>query len=216
MNNSISCHKSASLISAYPTMRFTTVTAVDVQPTAFKKQVRKFAEITAEGLQKENPSRESCLREFERFFRARKQPFPLSKQIGSAASHGFPPTPIPVLALLALEAATGILMGVQDLNAIEASITLDALETEESFTGMRGNQITCSPHEVVVRDERSIIASLFQGPDRRTAVEPGCRNILFYVFDTDTSLGSAHDRAVEKIIGLFPACVANADVLPAA
>jgi hypothetical protein len=193
-------------------MRFTAVAAINVNTGAFKKEVRAFTERTVKSLSAEDESRHVNLAEFERFFKVNGQEFPLTKQIANAASRGFPPVPPPVLALLALEAATGILMGVQNLDAIDSFVTLDCLESAESFIGMRGEHVTCAMGQIVVRDKQSIVASLFRGPDKRTAVQPDGRNLLFYVFDTDTGLGESHDRAVEEITRLFPANVGEASV----
>jgi hypothetical protein len=215
MDHSIQCARSATLVARYPAMRFTAVTATDVNPGAFKKRVRGFAEMTVTSLSAKDESRQMNLAEFERFFKVNEHEFPLAKQIAGAASHGFPPVPSPVLALLALEAATGILMGVQNLDAIDSFITLDCLESTESFVGMRGERVTCDTGQIVVRDKQSIVASLFRGPDKRTAVQPNGRNLLFYVFDTDTGLGEGHDRAVEEITRLFPPEVGLATVLTA-
>jgi hypothetical protein len=212
VSDSIECTRSVALVALYPAMRFTAVTATDVNPGAFKKQVRAFAERTVKSLSAKDESRQLNLIEFERFFKASQQEFPLTKQIASAASRGFPPVPNPVLALLALEAATGILMGVQNLDAIDSFITLDCLESTESFIGMRGESITSAAGHIVVRDKQGIIASLFQGPDKRTAVQPNGRNLLFYVFDTDTGLGESHDRAVAEITRLFPSDVGEVSV----
>jgi hypothetical protein len=215
INHSIECTRSATLVALYPAMRFTAVTAMDVNPGAFKKQVSAFAERTVKSLSAKDESRQTNLAEFERFFKVNEQEFPLTKQIASAASRGLPPVPSPVLALLALEAATGILMGVQNLDAIDSFITLDCLESTESFIGMRGELITSTTGQIVVRDRQSIIASLFRGPDKRTAVQPNGRNLLFYVFDTDTGLGESHDRAVEEITRLFSPNVGEASILTA-
>lgn len=212
INHSIECTRGAALVALYPAMRFTAVTVTGVNPSAFKKQVRAFAERTAESLSAEDESRQANLIEFERFFNANEQEFPLTGQIASAASRGFPPVPTPVLALLALEAATGILMGVQNLDAIDSFVALDRLESTESFIGIRGERVTSAVGHIVVRDKQSIVASLFHGPDKRTAVQPNGRNLLFYVFDTDTGLGESHSRAVEEITRLFSPGVGEASV----
>lgn len=215
IDHSIECTRSATLVALYPAMRFTAVTAAVVDPGAFKKQVSAFAEWTVKSLSTRDESRQTNLAEFERFFKVNEQKFPLTKQIASAASRGFPPVPNPVLALLALEAATGILMGVQNLDAIDCFISLDCLESTETFIGMRGEPVTSTAGQIVVRDKQSIIASLFHGPDKRTAVQPDGRNLLFYVFDTDAGLGESHDHAVAEITRLFPSNVGKASVLTA-
>lgn len=193
-------------------MHFTAVIVTDVNPGAFENQIRAFAEKTVKSLSAKDASRQMNLIEFDRFFKSNGEEFPLPKQIASAASRGFPPVPTPVLALLALEAATGILMGVQNLDAIDSFIALDCLESTESFIGMRGENVTCAAGQIVVRDKQGIIASLFRGPDKRTAVQPDGRNLLFYVFDTDTGLGESHERAIEEITRLFPPDVGEVSV----
>jgi hypothetical protein len=213
INHSVECTRSATLVALYPAMRFTAIAATDVNLSEFKKQVSVLAERTAESLSTQDESRQMNLVEFERFFTANQQEFPLTKQIASIASRGFPPVPDPVRALLALEAATGILMGIQNLDAIDSFITLDCLESTESFIGMRGERVTCTMGQIVVRDKQGIIASLFCGPDKRTAVHPNGRNLLFYVFDTDTGIGEGHDRAVAEVTRLFPPTVGEVAVL---
>jgi len=215
INRSVECTRSAALVARYPAMRFTAVAAWDVNSDAFEKQVRAFAERTMESLSSQNESRQRNLAEFERFFKVSGLEFPLSRQLASAASRGFPPAPGPVLALLALEAATGVLMGVQNLDAVDSFVTLDCLESTESFIGMRGKPLTVTMGQIVVRDKQSIIASLFHGPDKRTAVQPDGRNLLFYVFDTDTGLEGNHDRAVAEITRLFLPDTAEVSVLAA-
>jgi hypothetical protein len=215
MNYSVECTRGATLAALYPAMRFTAVTAANVDSSEFKKQVSVFAERTMESLSTQDESRQTNLAEFERFFAANQQEFPLTRQIASAASRGFPPVPDPVRALLALEAATGILMGIQNLDAIDSFITLDSLESTESFIGIRGERVTCAMGEIVVRDKQGCIASLFRGPDKRTAVHPNGRHLLFYVFDTDTGLGDSHDRAVAEVTRLFPPTVGDVAVLAA-
>jgi hypothetical protein len=215
VNHSVECTRSATLVTLYPAMRFTAVIATDVDPGEFKKQVSILVERTVESLSAQDESRQANLFEFDRFFKANQQKFPLIKQISSAASRGIPPVPDPVRALLALEAATGILMGVQNLDAIDSFVTLDCLESAESFIGMRGEPVNCTEEQIVVRDKQGIIASLFDGPDKRTAVNPDGRNLLFYVFDTDTGLGESHDRAVAEVTRLFPPTVGEVAVLAA-
>ncbi|HEY6474161.1 MAG TPA: hypothetical protein VIY26_14800, partial [Acidimicrobiales bacterium] len=139
---------------------------------------------------------------FESFFAGRGHAVGLRKQVAGVAKRGFPPVPPPVLALLALEAATGVLMGVQDADAIREHVTLDVLPSPGSFVGMRGDAVECAAGELVVRDTDGVIASVFQGPDKRTAVGPASKNLLFYVFDSHPSLGPDHAEAVDAVVSL--------------
>jgi DNA/RNA-binding domain of Phe-tRNA-synthetase-like protein len=42
--------------------------------------------------------------------------------------------------------------------------------------------IRCKEDEIVLRDGKGIVCSLFQGPDFKTRVEPASNNIVVYVF----------------------------------
>lgn len=77
-------------------------------------------------------------------------------------------------------------MGVQDLRKVSSGVEIDGLGAPETFIGMRGKTIPCRSGEIVVGDDKGIIASFFQGPDERTVVRPDSRALLFYVFSPYT------------------------------
>jgi hypothetical protein len=213
--NAIECFRTPQLAAEYPEMKFTVVLASGVVRSAFASAVKEFAGDIADQLADVDPDVEAHLECFEAFFEKNSQCFPLRRQIRAAAKNGFPCVPPPVLALLALEASTGVLMGVQDADAIEEHVTLDLLTSQESFTGMRGANVRCEEGEIVVRDGRAIIASLFQGPDKRTAAKPTSQNLVFYVFDSDPSLGGGHAACVEAVVSLLTPNARETSVLPA-
>jgi len=194
-------------------MRFSVVLATDLDLPRFAAVTEHFAAEVTQRLRRDSQSVQESLAVYERFFARQDREFPLTKQIATVTKRGLPPAPPPVLALLALEAATGVLMGVQNLDAIDRSLTLDALRGAETFVGMRGNTITCRPGEIVVRDAAGIVASLLQGPDKRTSVTPRSRNLAFCVFDTDPSLGGKHDEATSLVARLVPESVGTTTVL---
>ena len=72
--------------------------------------------------------------------------------------------------LLSLELRTGVLMGIHRV-APGATITFDVATEGEIFLGIGGKDVQCSANEAVVRDQKDIIASIFQGPDKRTMVD---------------------------------------------
>jgi hypothetical protein len=198
----LACTRSVSLKASYPGMQFTAISAEDIQADGFNEAVQAFAASTARRILHLNDDAEGSLCSFESFFRDHGWDCPLRKQISAAAKRGFPSAPTPVLALLALEAATGALMGVQDLHGVSSGVQIDVLGAPETFIGMRGKTIPCRSGEIVVRDEKGIVASLFQGPDERTAVRPESRGLLFYVFDTGAGLGPYHHAVADTVASL--------------
>ncbi|MGB9628261.1 MAG: hypothetical protein ACPL6D_06340, partial [Thermodesulfobacteriota bacterium] len=76
----------------------------------------------------------------------------------------------------------GILMAIQDLDRFDGQWQLDLATEGETFHGVSGKRINCKKDEIVLRDEKEIVCSLFQGPDFKTKIDSSSRNIVVYVF----------------------------------
>ena len=118
---------------------------------------------------------------FDSFFRRYGFKCPLPHQLSAVEKSGLPTISPFVDALLITELTHGLLMGIQDLDPIVNPLTYDLAAKGEQFSGMRGT-ITCRDNEMVVRDAQNIVASYFQGPDKRTSIRPTSRNLVFYAF----------------------------------
>jgi hypothetical protein len=203
MPHEIACRTTPRLTGKFPGMLFGAVIAAQVDVQAFDKAVHEFAARVAGDLQHLSEDVQRNLEAFESFFARYGQRCPLRSQISKAAEQGFSSSiPAPILALLALEASTGVLMGVQDMDAMCDYLELDVLPAPQSFLGMSGKTVNCLAGEVVVRDSLDIVASLLRGPDSRTAVSTSYVNLLFYVFDAYPSLGAGHTVAAEAVASL--------------
>ena len=128
----------------------------------------------------ENIIRERVLA-FERFFDSQGFKSPLQHQLESTLKKGLPTINPLVDTLLMCEMSNGLLMGAQDFDYFSGGMVYDVLTQEESFEGMR-NTIVCRPKEIILRDDVSIIASYFQGPDKRTSIRPSTKNVIFFAF----------------------------------
>ena len=80
------------------------------------------------------------------------------------------------------EMCHGILMAIQDLVRFHGEWRLDLANEGETFQGVSGRMICCKEEEIVLRDEKGIVCSLFQGPDFRTRVEASSKDIVVYVY----------------------------------
>ena len=97
-------------------------------------------------------------------------PYPVERQIGKFRKDGaFPKSAVSGLLLLSLEMRSGILMGLHDATRINGTLQFDTA-ADESFTGMSGRIVRCGRDELVIRDDKNIVASIREGPDKRTAV----------------------------------------------
>lgn len=147
------------------------------------------------------PTIQSNIGHFDAFFALKGFQCPLPSQLRNAEKKGFPTITPFVDALLMCELTNGVLMGIQDLDAIDGELVYDLLTSPESFEGLRG-EVKCRPGELVLRDDKAIVASYFQGPDRRTGVNPATTSVLFYVFSAPGLPHDAFDKAIQTAVDL--------------
>ncbi|MGW3240313.1 hypothetical protein [Streptomyces olivaceus] len=127
---------------------------------------------------------------------------PLTGQLQAVADGRPLRGPAPVRALLHCELSHGVLMGVQDADALRGPIHVEYATDGTTFPGFR-SPITCHAHEPVLRDNVDIFASVFQGPDARTGITPNTRRLLFLVFDAPGLSAERFERAVDSVVSLL-------------
>ena len=126
----------------------------------------------------------------------------MTDQLKHVQEKGLPGGNPLVKALLLSEMSTGALMGAQDAAAIKGSLVCDVAEEGETFRGMRA-EVLCRKGEIVLRDSESIIATLFQGPDRRTRLNKDTRDIVFFIFSVPGISAADVQEGVETVRNLF-------------
>ncbi len=139
---------------------------------------------------------------FESFFTQNGFRSPLGDQLKHVQEKGLPGGSPFVKALLLSEMSTGILMGAQDAAAIKGPLVCDLAEEGESFRGMR-SEVLCRKDEIILRDSEGIIATLFQGPDRRTRLDKETRDIVFFVFSVPSISTTDVQEGVGAVCNLF-------------
>ncbi len=119
---------------------------------------------------------------YDQFFKEWGYPCPLPGHLKRTVEMGFPIHNLYIDTHIIAEMNHGILMAIQDLDRFEGAWRLDLAQEGERFQAVSGKTIFCKRDEIVLRDEKEIVCSLFQGPDFRTKVDPSSRNIVVYVF----------------------------------
>jgi DNA/RNA-binding domain of Phe-tRNA-synthetase-like protein len=119
---------------------------------------------------------------YDEFFQEWRYPCPLPGHLKRTVEMGFPIVNLYIDAHIVAEMCQGILMAIQDLDRFRGTWTLDLAREGETFQGVSGKIVICKDAEIVLRDEEGIVCSLFQGPDSKTKVDPGSRNMVVYVF----------------------------------
>jgi DNA/RNA-binding domain of Phe-tRNA-synthetase-like protein len=119
---------------------------------------------------------------YDRFFKDWGYPCPLPSHFKRTIEMGFPIVNLYIDTHIMAEMCHGILMAIQELSRFHGQWRLDLAKEGETFQGVTGSMIRCKEDEIVLRDGKGIVCSLFQGPDFRTRVEASSKDIVVYVF----------------------------------
>lgn len=150
------------------------------------------------------PSVMRRIQAFESFFTQNGFLSPLADQLKHVQEKGLPNGSPFIKALLLSEMSTGTLMGAQDAAAVKGFLVCDLAEEGETFRGMRA-EVLCRKGEIVLRDSEGIIATLFQGPDRRTRLNKDTKDVVFFIFSVPGISDADVKEGVETVRNLFKA-----------
>jgi len=119
---------------------------------------------------------------YDQFFKDWGYPCPLPNHLKRTVEMGFPIVNLYIDAHIIAEMFHGILMAIQDLDRFQGGWRLDLAGEGETYQAISGRALPCKEQEIVLRDEKETVCSLFQGPDSRTKVNEASKNIVVYVF----------------------------------
>jgi len=119
---------------------------------------------------------------YDQFFKEWGYPCPLPGHLKRTIKMGFPIINLYIDTHIMAEMCHGILMAIQDMDRFDGQWRLDLAQEGETFEGVSGRMLICKEEEIVLRDEKEIVCSLFQGPDSRTKIDESSKNIVVYVF----------------------------------
>jgi len=119
---------------------------------------------------------------YDQFFKEWGYSCPLPGHLKRTIDMGFPIVNLYIDTHIMAEMGHGILMAIQDMDRFDGQWRLDLAQEGETFEGVSGRMLICKEEEIVLRDEKEIVCSLFQGPDSRTKIDESSKNIVVYVF----------------------------------
>jgi DNA/RNA-binding domain of Phe-tRNA-synthetase-like protein len=119
---------------------------------------------------------------YDQFFKDWGYPCPLPNHLKRTIEMGFPIVNLYIDTHIMAEMCHGILMAIQDLDRFHGEWRLDLATEGGTYQAVSGKTLHCKEEEIVLRDEKGIVCSLFQGPDSRTKVDEASKNIVVYIF----------------------------------
>lgn len=99
-----------------------------------------------------------------------------------------------VEAMFMAEMKNLLLTAGHDLDIVELPLTLDVSKGTESYILMRGEEQLLKPGDMMISDRAGVISDVIYGPDRRTQITAGTRNVVFTAY----APSGIEERAVEE------------------
>lgn len=87
-----------------------------------------------------------------------------------------------VLAMFTAELQNRLLTAGHDLSKLSGPITTGVARGGERYVGLGGRDLTLQPGDMFMQDQEGIISSVLYGPDERTQITAGTRQVAFCVY----------------------------------
>jgi DNA/RNA-binding domain of Phe-tRNA-synthetase-like protein len=124
------------------------------------------------------------LKAYGEYYRRFKKTYHVQLQLESIALKGksIPRVAALVEAMFMAEMQDMLLTAGHDLDALQLPLRLDVATGEEQYTLLRGEEQILKPGDMMISDRQGVVSSIVYGPDQRTQIMPGTRNVAFTVY----------------------------------
>lgn len=141
------------------------------------------------------------MRAYRAYYKRFRKTYHVLLQLRSVALEGrsIPSVAALVEAMFMAEMKNGLLTAGHDLNLVREPITLDVAEGDETYVLLNGREQTLKPSDMIMTDADGVICSVIYGSDRRTALGPETRRVLFVVYAPQGISAEAVREHLEEI-----------------
>ena len=124
------------------------------------------------------------LQAYNTYYRRFKKTYHVQLQLESIAWKGrsIPSVSALVEAMFMAEMKNMLLTAGHDLDILHLPLTLDVSKGTESYTLLRGDEQVLKAGDMMIGDGMGIVSSIVYGPDQRTQITDGTRNVVFTVY----------------------------------
>ena len=136
------------------------------------------------GLDRTAMSNLPILQAYNSYYRRFKKTYHVQLQLESIAWKGksIPSVSALVEAMFMAEMKNMLLTAGHDLDILHLPLTLDASKGTESYTLLRGDEQILKAGDMMISDGMGVVSSIVYGPDQRTQITDGTRNVVFTVY----------------------------------
>lgn len=120
---------------------------------------------------------------YDRFYHRFKKTYHLLLQLESVlAGKSIPSVAALVEAMFMAELEDQMLTAGHALKAVQPPILIDVATGSESYIRMNGKPQTLKPGDLYIRDADGVLSSVIYGPDQRTRIQPGTKEVIFTTY----------------------------------
>ncbi len=176
---------------------------LDVQKHALEEQLRSRFSGTDRSVIENHP----VLRAYRAYYHRFKKTYPVQLQLDSIVFKGktIPSVAALVEAMFMAELNYLLLTAGHDLDSLHLPVTLDVSDGTEHYMLLRGQEQTLKPGDMMMTDGAGVISSILYGPDQRTSINAGTRNVMFTTYapaGIDEPVVQEHLRDIQRNVQL--------------
>jgi DNA/RNA-binding domain of Phe-tRNA-synthetase-like protein len=136
------------------------------------------------GLERSQLANLPILQVYEAYYKRFKKTYHVQLQLESIVFKGksLPSVAALVEAMFMAEVKNMLLTAGHDLDSLHLPIQLDVTKGNEVYTLMRGQPQQVKPGDMMISDGRGILSNIIYGPDLRTQIQPGTRNVIYTTY----------------------------------
>jgi DNA/RNA-binding domain of Phe-tRNA-synthetase-like protein len=185
-----------------------------VNPASHAGLERRKAALMAEirsrygGLERSQLEILPCLQVFGSYYKRFKKTYHVQLQLESIAFKGKsnPSVAAQVEAMFMAEVKNMLLTAGHDLDSLQLPARLDVTKGDEVYTLMRGQSQQVKPGDMMISDGKGIMSNIIYGPDQRTQIQPGTRNVIYTTYapaGISKQAVTGHLQDIREYVGLF-------------
>ena len=176
---------SPSLKTIYSSIKFGSLIIHNVQ-NGKKSKVLEEQKRNLERMIQQNsmePNQDKLIQNYNVFFNRWGKTYPIEFQIKTIKSGGkFPQVSVLVDCMFLAELQNHILTSGHDLDLIHGKLVFDITKGDEQYLKLNGKEQELKKDDIILKDEKGILASVLYGPARRTSIIPETKNALFFAW----------------------------------
>ena len=151
-----------------------------------------------------------ALQVYDEYYKRFKKTYHVQLQLESIVFKGksIPSVAALVEAMFMAEIKNMLLTAGHDLDSLESPIRLDVTRGDEIYTLMRGQPQQVKPGDMIISDGKGIMSNIIYGPDQRTQIQPGTRNVIYTTYapaGIEVTGLTRHLQDIEGYVRMFSA-----------